>query len=139
VLVGRGPDERALRDQIQRLGLGDRVRIEIGVSNERLHELYLHARGVYFGPYDEDYGYVTIEAFAAGRPVVTLTDAGGPLEFVTDGETGLVADPDPRAIAERFDRLAGDVDAARRMGAAGNDLVREVVPTWPQIVTRLLD
>jgi glycosyltransferase involved in cell wall biosynthesis len=139
VLVGRGPDERGLRDQIQRLGLGDRVAIEIGVSDERLHELYLGARAVYFGPYDEDYGYVTIEGFAAARPVVTLTDAGGPLEFVQDGVTGLVAEPDPRAIAERFDRLAGDADGARRMGTAGNELVRDVVPAWPQIVARLLD
>jgi glycosyltransferase involved in cell wall biosynthesis len=139
VLVGRGPDERGLRDQIQRLGLGDRVRVEIGVSDERLHELYLGARGVYFGPYDEDYGYVTIEGFAAARPVVTLTDAGGPLEFVEDGTTGLIAEPEPRAIAACLDRLAGDAKAAERMGMAGNELVREVVPSWPQIVARLLD
>jgi glycosyltransferase involved in cell wall biosynthesis len=139
VLVGRGPDERALRDQIQRLNLGDKVSIEIGVSNERLHELYLGARAVYFGPYDEDYGYVTIEGFAAARPGVTTTDAGGPLEFVREGVTGLIAEPDPRAIAARFDELARDADGARRMGAAGNELVREVVPTWPQIVARLLD
>jgi glycosyltransferase involved in cell wall biosynthesis len=139
VLVGRGPDERALRDQIQRLNLGNRVAIEIGVSNERLHELYLGARAVYFGPYDEDYGYVTIEGFAAARPVVTLTDAGGPLEFVQEGVTGHVAEPEPRAIAARFDELSRDADGARRMGTAGNELVRDVVPTWPQIVARLLD
>ena len=54
---------------------------------------------MYYGPFDEDYGYVTLEGFAAHRPVVTLTDAGGPLEFVTDGETGLVTLPEPQAIA----------------------------------------
>jgi glycosyltransferase involved in cell wall biosynthesis len=139
VLVGRGPDERGLRDQIQRLGLGDRVRIEIGVSDDRLHELYLGARAVYFGPYDEDYGYVTIEGLAAARPVITLTDAGGPLEFIEDGTTGLIADPEPRAIAERIDELAANLDAARRMGTAGHELIRDVVPAWPQIVARLLD
>ena len=109
------------------------------MSNERLHELYLGARAVYFGPYDEDYGYVTIEGFAAARPVVTTTDAGGPLEFVQEGVTGLIAEPDPRAIAARFDELGRDANGARRMGTAGNELVREVVPTWPQIVARLLD
>jgi glycosyltransferase involved in cell wall biosynthesis len=139
VLVGRGPDERQLRDQIQRLGLQDRVRIEIGVTDERLHELYLGAGVVYNGPFDEDYGYVTLEGYAAERPVVTLTDSGGPLEFVTDGETGLVTEPDPRAIAEAFDRLSLDRDAARRMGRAGNALIRDVVPSWPEIVSRLLD
>ena len=77
VLVGRGPDERALRDQIQRLGLADKVAMEIGVSDERLHELFLGARAVYNGPFDEDYGYVTIEGMAAERPVITLRDSGG--------------------------------------------------------------
>jgi glycosyltransferase involved in cell wall biosynthesis len=139
VLVGRGPDERGLRDQIQRLGLQDRVRIEIGVSDERLYELYLGACAVFNGPFDEDYGYVTLEGMAAERPLVTLTDAGGPLEFVTEGETGLVTEPDPRAIAEAFDRLFQDRDAAHRMGRAGNASVRDVVPSWPEVVTRLLD
>ncbi len=139
VLVGRGPNERALRDQIARLGLGDRVAMEIGVSDDRLHELYLGARAVYNGPFDEDYGYVTIEGMAASRPVVTLRDAGGPLEFVEDNRTGLVVAPDPRAIAAAFDRIAGDDDLAGRLGREGNALVRATVPTWPQIVSRLLD
>lgn len=139
VLVGRGPDERKLRDQIQRLGVQDGVRMEIGVSDERLHELYLGACAVYNGPFDEDYGYVTLEGMAAERPVVTLTDAGGPLEFVTDGETGLVAEPDPRSIADAFDRLYLDREPARSMGRAGNALIRDVVPSWPEVVSRLLD
>ena len=138
VLVGRGPDERSLRTRIQRAGLQDRVRLEIGVSNERLHELYRGALGVYFGPYDEDFGYVTIEGFAAARPVVTLSDSGGPLEFVRDGETGLVAPPNARAIGAAFDRLWSDRDAARTWGLAGNRLVRETVPGWPTVVSRLL-
>lgn len=138
VLVGRGPDERSLRTRIKRLGLQDRVRLEIGVSNERLHELYRGALGVFFGPYDEDFGYVTIEGFAAARPVVTLADSGGPLEFVRDGETGLVAPPNARAIAAAFDRLWSDREAARMWGLAGNQLVRETVPEWPTVVSRLL-
>ncbi len=139
VLVGRGPDERQLRDQIRRLGLEGKVRLEVGVSDERLRDLYLGALGVYFGPYDEDYGYVTLEAMAAERPVVTLTDAGGPLEFVSEGETGLVAEPDPKAIAEAFDRLYRDAGSGRAMGSAGKALVEEVVPSWPEVVARLLD
>jgi glycosyltransferase involved in cell wall biosynthesis len=137
VLVGRGPDEPALRELVRRHRLGDRVAFEIGVSDERLHELYLGARAVSYGPFDEDYGYVTIEAFAARRPVVTNRDSGGPLEFVADGETGLVVDPDPAAIADAFDRLSGDEKLAARMGEAGAAIVRERVPGWPEIVARL--
>jgi glycosyltransferase involved in cell wall biosynthesis len=139
VLVGKGPDEGSLRQQSRELGVTDRVRFEIGVSDARLYELFLGALGVYFGPYDEDYGYVTLEGMAAERPVITLEDSGGPLEFVTEGETGLVVPPEPKDIAEAFDRLFCDVPAARRMGAAGNQLVRALVPRWPDVVARLLD
>ena len=139
VLVGRGPSERELRDQIHKLGLGGRVSIEIGVPDERLHELYLTACAVFNGPFDEDYGYVTLEGMAAERPVVTLTDSGGPLEFVSEDQTGLVTEPDPKAIAQAFDRLYRDRDAAGRMGRAGKSLIRDVVPSWPEVVSRLLD
>jgi glycosyltransferase involved in cell wall biosynthesis len=139
VLVGRGPDEPQLRERVDKLRLKDKVRFEIGVSDDRLHQLYLGALAVYFGPFDEDYGYVTLEGFAAERPVVTLTDSGGPLEFVADGETGFVCAPEPKAIAESFDRLQGDHDLAARMGKAGNAFVRAEVPRWPDVVARLLD
>ena len=139
VLVGRGPDEPQLRERVDKLGLKDKVRFEIGVTDDRLHQLYLGALGVYFGPFDEDYGYVTLEGFAAERPVVTLTDSGGPLEFVADDETGFVCAPEPKAIAEAFDRLQRDHDLAARMGKAGNAFVRAEVPRWPDVVARLLD
>jgi glycosyltransferase involved in cell wall biosynthesis len=139
VLVGKGPDERALKEQADRIGAGDRVRFEIAVSDARLRELYLGAAAVYYGPFDEDYGYVTLEGFAARRPVVTTSDSGGPLELVEDGVTGLVVAPEPAAIAGAFDRLLRDRDVARRLGGAGFGLVRERVPGWPEIVSRLLD
>jgi glycosyltransferase involved in cell wall biosynthesis len=139
VLVGAGPDEPALRERARRAGLGGRVVFEIGVPDERLARLYLGALAVYYGPYDEDYGYVTLEAFAARRPVVTLTDSGGPLEFVADGETGLVVPPDPRAIAEAFDRLHAERALARRLGEAGREVLLARVPPWPEVVARLLD
>jgi glycosyltransferase involved in cell wall biosynthesis len=138
VLVGSGPDEAMLRERARDRALRDRVRMEVRVSDERLHALYLSALGVVYAPFDEDYGYVTIEGFAAARPLVTLRDSGGPLEFVTDGETGLVAEPDPKAIAESLDRLYTDREAAARWGLAGNRLIRDVVPAWPDVVTKLL-
>jgi glycosyltransferase involved in cell wall biosynthesis len=137
VLVGRGPDEPALRELVHAHGLSDRISFEIGVSDERLHQLYLGALAVSYGPFDEDYGYVTLEGFAAHRPVVTNTDAGGPLEFVEDGVTGLVTPPDPAAIAEAFDRLFADRELARRMGDAGAVVARDRVPGWPEVVARL--
>lgn len=139
VLAGGGPDEPEIRERVAKLGLSARVELAGRVPDERLLELYLGALGVYYGPYDEDYGYVTLEGFAAHRPVVTLTDAGGPLEFVTDGETGLVVPPEPKAIAEAFDRLYVDRALAKRLGTAGHAVLRERVPGWPEVVARLTE
>jgi glycosyltransferase involved in cell wall biosynthesis len=138
VLVGRGNEERSLREQVRRLGLQERVRIEVGIPEDRLLELYLGSLGTFFGAFDEDYGYVPIESFAAARPVVTLTDSGGALEFVADQETGLVVVPEPEAIADAFDRLWEDRQAAATWGAAGRRAVLERVPAWPEIVEQLL-
>jgi glycosyltransferase involved in cell wall biosynthesis len=138
VLVGSGPDEAALRALASDRALGGRVRIEGRVSDERLEELYLTALGVVYTPFDEDYGYVSIEGFAAARPVITASDSGGPLEFVRDAETGLVVDPDARSIAEAIDRLATDPATADRWGTAGREAVLESIPAWPSVVARLL-
>jgi glycosyltransferase involved in cell wall biosynthesis len=138
VLVGRGPEEETLRRQIGDIKVEDRVSIEVGPSDEKLERLMLGALGVYYGPYDEDYGYVTIEGFAARRPVITLSDSGGPLEFVLHGETGLVAPPEPTAIADAFDRLHEDRSLAARLGSAGHALIEREVPSWPEVVARLL-
>jgi glycosyltransferase involved in cell wall biosynthesis len=138
VLVGSGPDEMALRAQAEDRSVRDRVRLEVRAPDERLQELYLSALGVVYTPFDEDYGYVTIEGYLAGRPVVTVRDAGGPLEFVTDEETGLVTEPEPKAIARALDRLYEDRAAAERWGLAGDRLVRELVPPWSDVVAKLL-
>lgn len=139
VLVGNGPDEEMLRTLIGRHGLTSKVELAGRLSDERLQDLYETALGVYYGPFDEDYGYVTIEGFAAHRPVVVPSDSGGPLEFVTDGETGLVTPPEPGAIGHAFDRLYSDRRLATKMGEAGHEKVRATVPDWPEVVARLTE
>ena len=138
VLVGAGPQEEELRGMVRRGGLEGKVELRGGVSDDELVELYRGALGVYYGPFDEDFGYVTLEGFAAARPVVTLSDSGGPLEFVRDGENGLVVSPDAAPIAEALDRLANDRGEAERMGKAGRETVLEMVPDWAGVVARLL-
>ncbi len=61
----------------------------------------------------------SLEAMAAGLPVVA-NDDGGTAEQVIEGETGfLLAAPTPEAIAERLATLLRDPVLARRMGVAG--------------------
>jgi glycosyltransferase involved in cell wall biosynthesis len=139
VLVGAGSDENKLRRLIEDRKISDRVALEGPVSERVLIDLYRGALAVYYGPYDEDYGYVTLEGMAARKPVVTLSDSGGPLELVRPRENGLVAAPKPKAIAAALDALAADRSAASAMGDAGHKLLHDTVPAWPEVVERLLD
>ena len=132
-IAGTGPEEENLR----RLAEGDR-RIEfLGfVSDRDAERLYADALEVPYVPYDEDYGLVTIEAMACGKPVITTTDAGGPNEFVEPGVTGLCVEPDPRRLADAIDLLCGDLDRARTLGLAGRERVRGI--TWNGVSEGLL-
>ncbi len=87
-------------------------------------------------PHDEDYGSTTREAFSAAKPVVTGNDAGGVREFVSDGETGFVVEPEPTAIAARIDDLYEDRALCERMGAAARELARSRA-SWPRAVEAL--
>jgi glycosyltransferase involved in cell wall biosynthesis len=136
VIVGEGTQEANLRRLAEELALGDRVRFEGAVGDERLLELYAGALGVVYAPFDEDYGYVTLEAFLARKPVVTARDSGGTLEFVEDGINGFVCDPDPAAMAGAFSRLWEDRARARALGDAGYDRARLV--TWDGVIEKLV-
>jgi len=136
VVVGEGPLRRKLEEVASDAGVADRVIWAGGVDEAALVELYAGALGVVFPPFDEDYGYVTLEAFLARKPVVTTTDAGGPLEFVEHGITGLVAEPSAEAIGAAMGRLAADRRLAQSLGDAGYDRARTI--TWDGVVERLL-
>jgi glycosyltransferase involved in cell wall biosynthesis len=107
------------------------------VSDVEKVRQYAHARGVVFVPVDEDYGYVTLEAMLAAKPVVTCTDSGGPLEFVVSEQTGLVVEPTPDALAEAFDRLWQERDTAVAWGAAGRQRYHSLGISWTRVVARL--
>jgi glycosyltransferase involved in cell wall biosynthesis len=91
---------------------------------------------VAYPPYDEDFGYVTLEAFLARKPVITCTDSGGPNEFVRDGENGFVCEPDAEALAAAMNRLASDRRRASAFGDAGHAVASAI--TWDGVIERLL-
>jgi glycosyltransferase involved in cell wall biosynthesis len=136
VIVGAGPEEASLRARAQALGIADRVQFRGAAPFDELVALYADALAVYFAPYDEDYGLVTVEAFLSGKPVVTAPDAGGPLELVEDQVTGLVSALAPEALGAAFSALARDRKWARTLGEAGRERVRDI--TWDAVLDRLL-
>jgi glycosyltransferase involved in cell wall biosynthesis len=136
VVVGEGSQRAALERLAEECGAGDRVAFRGAVGDELLIELYSNALGVLFAPFDEDYGYVTLEAFLSGKPVVTCRDSGGVLEFVRAGDNGLVAEPDAAALADAIAELSAVRARAAAMGEAGRQLARGI--TWDGVVEKLL-
>ena len=136
VVAGDGPERAGLDRLASELGVAARVRFTGRLSEEQLLEHLARCRAVVFPPWQEDYGFVTVEAFAARRPVITCIDSGGPAELVEDGLTGFVSQPTPEAVALAMRRLAEDASLAERMGhaafAAGSRL------TWRDTVLKLV-
>jgi glycosyltransferase involved in cell wall biosynthesis len=130
---------RDVYELAQRCGVANRVQFLGAVSEEKKRWLYANALGVIYPPVDEDYGYVTLEAMLASKPVITCTDSGGPLEFVGDGQSGLVAEPTPVGLAGALDRLWADRAAAQRIGRAGRDLYTSLNISWQHVIERLLE
>jgi glycosyltransferase involved in cell wall biosynthesis len=137
-IAGTGPLEGELRKQIEGLGVSDRVELVGFVSADELLDLYARCRAALYVPLNEDYGYVTVEALLSRKPVVTTADAGGPLEFVSEGETGMVALPTPESLAAVIDAL-WQLPEARlsAMGAAGHQRVESI--TWDHVIDVLTE
>ena len=136
VLAGDGTERQNLEALAGRLGVGDRVRFLGAVPDDQLIELYADAAVVAYVPFDEDFGYVTLESFLSAKPVVTLRDSGGPLEFVEDGVNGAVVEATPETLAEAINRYAGDKTLAASHGAAGR--ARAAAVTWDGVIEKLV-
>jgi glycosyltransferase involved in cell wall biosynthesis len=136
IVAGEGPLRGRLEDVAAAAGVSGRVSFAGAVEEQALADLYSGALAVIFPPFDEDYGYVTLEAFLSCKPVVTTTDAGGPLEFVDDGITGLVVEPTAEAIGAAMARLDANRRLAQALGDAGFERARPI--TWDGVVERLI-
>jgi glycosyltransferase involved in cell wall biosynthesis len=136
VFIGAGLERERLERLAADLRLGERVRFCGYIPDAELIDLYAGARAVYYAPFDEDYGFATVQALTAARPVLTTDDAGGVLEFVVDGVNGYVTAPRPETIATRLDAICGDVGLAARLGAGGPALVAGI--TWERVVEALV-
>ena len=136
VIAGDGPDRQRLERLAHDRGLDGRARFAGRVSEQELADLYARCLAVYYAPVDEDYGMVPLEAFLSEKPVLTTTDAGGPLEVVADGATGLVVSPDAGELARAAGWLREHRDDAATLGRAGQAVAAEV--TWDRAIGRLL-
>ena len=133
VIAGDGPAGDALRA----LAEGDaRIRFVGRLTDDELLSHYARAHFVVFIPYQEDMGLITLEAMKSGKPVLTVSDAGGVTEFVSDGVNGRVVSPDAQSLAIAIDTMMADRNRRSTMGAAARATGDGV--SWKRTVDALL-
>lgn len=135
IIAGTGEEKESLEKLTKRLKLKDRVTFLGFVSDEKVLELYAHCLAVYYAPYDEDYGFSTVEAFLSKRPVLTTFDSGGVLEFVINDRNGYVADNKPESIAQPLDALFANRGLCHALGASGYKDVQDI--NWDTVINTL--
>ena len=132
LIAGTGEDEQ----QFRALAAGDERVVFLGrVTDAELIDLYANALAVVFVPVREDYGYVTVEAFRSGKPVVTCRDSGEAALLVEHERTGLIVAPDPASLASAFERLHDDRPFAVALGAAA--IAKERTISWDNVIRAL--
>ena len=122
-------EDRELRDRVSILGL---------VSEEEKYSLYSNCAAVYNGVLDEDYGYVTIEAFYSGKPVITHVDSGGPLEFVEHGKNGWITPASTPALTACLTEISLGRAPLRAMGHQARETILDANLSWDHVISSLL-
>ena len=136
VVAGDGTQRENVERAAHDANVADRITFLGSVDDDELLGLYADALAVVYPPFDEDFGYVTLEAFLARKPVITCVDSGGPNEFVVDGENGYSTEATPEAVAAAINRVASDKAHAARLGDAG--YARAAAITWDGVIEKLV-
>lgn len=135
---GDAGEREYIQEFIQKENLQDRVKLAGFITEEEKINYYANCLAVYFGAYDEDYGYITLEGMFSEKPVIVHEDAGGPLEFVEDSHNGYVLPEDPVKLAEKIDYLYEHKDEAKRLGQNGKRTMLEKSLDWDYVIEQLL-
>lgn len=130
LLVGGGPQRLELEAYTERLGIHSRVIFTGRVGFDEVPK-YLKAGDIFvYASMTETQGLVTMEALAAGLPVVAV-NATGTRDVVQDGEDGILVKNDPQELAAGVMRLVKDLELRNRMsiraqdGAAEFDIMKQ--------------
>jgi glycosyltransferase involved in cell wall biosynthesis len=135
-------DDPEYGEQLKRLaremGVDSRVDWVGFLSEEEKRDTYARAIAVVYPTFDEEYGYITLEAMLASKAVITCDDSGGPLEFVLPDRTGLITPANPDTLAAGMDTLWQDRELAKKFGRAGRDQYDALGLSWTKVVKQLL-
>lgn len=135
IIAGDGTQRQNAERTAEHAGVADRVTFLGNVEDDQLIDLYARTLAVIYPPYDEDFGYVTLEAFLARKPVITCVDSGGPNEFVVDDVNGFVCRPSADELAAAVNRLTANPAKAAALGDAGREVATKI--TWDGVIEKL--
>lgn len=135
IIAGTGRQEEELKALSKEMGLDSCINFKGFVADAELLSLYANCFAVYFSPFDEDFGFITIEAFKSRKPVITTKDSGGVLEFVEDGINGYITENCPVEIAKRIDFLYENRSMCNKFGEKGNAKVKNII--WDSVIEKL--
>ena len=136
VIAGKGDERVALEQLAVQLRVASRVTFIGHAYDETFVDHLARCRAVCFTPFAEDYGLVTVEAFASRKAVITCSDSGGPTELVRHDETGIICEPTPLALAAALARVSEDARLTETLGTAA--AAQAATLTWPAAVKRLV-
>jgi glycosyltransferase involved in cell wall biosynthesis len=138
VVIGDGPEHGALRELVERLGLGSVVRLLGALADDgAVREWYRRSAVFCLPSIQEGFGIVFLEAMASGLPVVSTTATAIP-EVVPHGRAGLLVSPrDPKALAEALLTLLTDEAFQARCRAYGRGYVAPF--SWDRVAERFLE
>ncbi len=144
VLVGFGPEEGALKRQVQELGLQGKVIFPGSKSGEGLARYYATA-DVFIGPSiiaesgdTEGQGVVFLEALAS-KTAVVASEVGGIVDMIKEGETGLtVPQKNSQALAEKIIALCKNPELRQKLAENGRHLVEEQY-CWDAVAEKYLE
>lgn len=139
VIAGDGGQGPNLKNLARECGVEDRIIFLGDTERKVMASYYANCFAVYFGPFSEPYGYVTLEAMLSSKPVITCSDSGCPTELVHSGETGMVVQPTPQSISDAINTLWDSSAQAYGMGRAARDLYQSLGLNWRTVAEALVD
>jgi glycogen synthase len=136
LLVGDGPERKALERDAERLGVADRLHFVGFFAHDRLPAVFAHADLLILPSLYEELGTVLLEAMQAALPIVASKTGGIP-DVIEDGVNGLLVPPgDPEALARAIDRVLADRKLARRLSEGVQERAKDY--DWEVLAERVL-
>jgi glycosyltransferase involved in cell wall biosynthesis len=142
IIAGAAEQEKdwtALQEQVSRENLQQKVTLLGPIPEEKKIDLLARCIGCLNIPYNEDYGYVTLESFYSRKPVITCSDSAGPLEFVENDGNGAISPPDPKELARAMDNFFSDKTRAIELGKSGYEKILSLDISWERVVKELVE